>query len=310
MILKDKLFLLGVFIASTSLIIYVGLHMFIIQEMGITLFIFGLIAIVCHQIATWWIFYRFAITRQRMKNRLQFMHQVALAVTLGFSLIYLIVNAFFDVGLQKNASLGQTIVLLFLMGIYIFYQENNTHNFIAINLHKKVNQSKKAVNQYIGFILNWILINIMWNFLGFKEGLPVFAFIYVFMILVQNSLNYTTLGQSKYWNFTYEAIILLHIYSVGMKNGWIWMVVLGGCLGIALFFRQWKWLHYKKYSVMLGIILLVFINGVFLYNITEGRYMQNALAEIIPIPFNFYLIILAIVYIINEPTFYKRLSKQ
>jgi hypothetical protein len=310
MILKNKLSLLGIIIAVTSLVIYLFLHVFIIEKMGIVLFIIGMIAIVVHQLATWWIFYRFAITRQRMKNRLQFMHQVALGVTFGFSFIYLVSNAFLGKPLHEETKGWHTLVLLVLIGIYILYQENNTHNLFSFNLHKKVNQTKKAVNQYIGFGLNWLLINILWNALGIGGGLPVFAFIYVFLMLLQNSLNYTTLGQSKYWNFTYEAIILIHLYTVGMQNGWIWMIVISGFLGIALFLRHWNWLHYKKYSMAIGVSLMVVLNAMFILKILDGQYLQDSLSGLIPIPFNLYLIILAIVYIINEPSFYKRLSKQ
>mgnify|MGYP001262161735 CR=1 FL=1 len=310
MILKNKLSLLGIVIAVTSLVIYLFLHVFIIEKMGIVLFIIGMIAIVGHQVATWWIFYRFAITRQRMKNRLQFMHQVALGVTFGFSFIYLLANAFLGRHLHEDTKGGRTLVLLVLIGIYILYQENNTHNLFSFNLHKKVNQTKKAVNQYIGFGLNWLLINILWNALGIGGGLPIFAFIYVFLMLVQNSLNYTTLGQSKYWNFTYEAIVLIHLYSVGLQNGWIWMIVISGFLGLALFLRHWNWLHYKKYSMAIGVLLMVILNAMFILKILDGQYRQDPLSELIPIPFNLYLIILAIVYIINEPSFYKRLSKQ
>lgn len=310
MILKNKLSLLGIVIAVTSLVIYLFLHVFIIEKMGIVLFIVGMIAIVGHQVATWWIFYRFAITRQRMKNRLQFMHQVALGVTFGFSFIYLLANAFLGRHLHEDTKGWHTLVLLVLIGIYILYQENNTHNLFSFNLHKKVNQTKKAVNQYIGFGLNWLLINILWNALGIGGGLPIFAFIYVFLMLVQNSLNYTTLGQSKYWNFTYEAIVLIHLYSVGLQNGWIWMIVISGFLGLALFLRHWNWLHYKKYSMAIGVLLMVILNAMFILKILDGQYRQDPLSELIPIPFNLYLIILAIVYIINEPSFYKRLSKQ
>jgi hypothetical protein len=310
MILKNKLSLLGIIIAVTSLVSYLFLHVFIIEKMGIVLFIVGMIAIVGHQVATWWIFYRFAITRQRMKNRLQFMHQVALGVTFGFSFIYLVANVFLGTHLHEETKGWHTLVLLVLIGIYILYQENNTHNLFSFNLHKKVNQTKKAVNQYIGFGLNWLLINILWNALGIGGGLPVFAFIYVFLMLVQNSLNYTTLGQSKYWNFTYEAIVLIHLYSVGMQNGWVWMIVISGFLGLALFLRHWNWLHYKKYSMAIGISLMVVLNTMFILKILDGQYLHEPLSELIPIPFNLYLIILAIVYIINEPSFYKRLSKQ
>lgn len=308
MLLKNKLSLLGIVISVSSLIIYLLLHVLALKDMGLLLFIFGAVALVSHQTTIWWIFYRFAVTRQRMKNRLQFMHQVALGVTFGFTFLYIGVNVLWGMGLYEKTDDWQTLLIVLLMVVYILYQENNTHNLISLNLHKKVNQSKKAMNQYIGFALNWLMINILWNSIGLSKGLPVFAFIYVFLILVQNSLNYTTLGQSRYWNFTYEVVLLIHLYCVAIQNEWMALFAVTVVLSIVLFLRQWRWLNYKRRSKIIGVCMIVFANSILVFMMRDGLFFQESLSYLIPFPFILYLIILAIVYIINEPSFYKRLT--
>jgi hypothetical protein len=160
MALNKKLTIYGGILLAISIVSFIVTFILLSSKSIISIAFFaGLIFFILHQVASWWIIYQFAITRKRMGNRLHMYNKLAVGISAGFGFIYLVLVQLVDLSFNEQLTPVFTVISLILMALYIFLQENNTNNFYYFNLHKKTNQSKKSLNQSIGFLTTWMYIN-------------------------------------------------------------------------------------------------------------------------------------------------------
>lgn len=305
---NKQLWIMGIlFLVSSSILFIIG---FIFTgDVGILSigFFVGIILLLGHQSFMWWILYQFAITHKRMSNKLHFLNKVALGGNAGFILLYLTVAPLVKVPVKETLQPISSILVLITMAIIIVYQENNTNNFFSLDLHKKTNQTKKELNQSIGFIMAWITVNLLWLALAFHFSLNVFTFMYLLLLILQSSLTYTTYGQSKYWNFTYEIVVLLHLSVLGMYyQQWIVYgiaILAGGAFAL----RQWFDMEYKKSSKIIGTIVYLFVSVIVLVYGIFGNFEQGEPSQLLLFPLLTFAFVFALVYMINDTKFYQKI---
>lgn len=244
-----------------------------------------------------------------MGNRLHMYNKWAVGIAAAFGFVYLVLIQLIDLSFSEQFSPVVTIVSLVLMAVYIFVQENNTNNFYYFNLHKKTKQSKKSLNQTLGILTTWIYINIIWLSISIDQPLTVFVFVFLILMLTQNGLAYTTYGQSKYWNFTYEILFIVVFIAMSLSTGFIVLKVLGFVLGLAFVLKQWLDLNYSKLSKISGVVTAIVAGIFFFINPFGIDFMVMNISSIIPYVACGFIIVFAIAYIVQEPKFIHKLMK-
>lgn len=311
MALDKKLTIYGGILLAISIVSFIITFILFSSHSLISLAFFGgLIFFILHQIASWWILYQFAITRRRMGNRLHMYNKWSVFITAGFGFVYLVLVQFIDLSFNEQLSPVFTVISLVLMAVYIFVQENNTNNFYYFNLHKKTNQSKKSLNQSVGILTTWMYINIIWLAISIDKPLTVFVFVFLILMLTQNGLAYTTYGQSKYWNFTYEMLYVVAFITVSLSTGFIVLKVLGFLLGLAFVIRQWLDLEYSKFSKIAGIAAAIVVGVFFFVNPFGIEFEIMDISGIIPVVSCGFIVVLALAYVVHEPRFMHKLMKK
>lgn len=305
---NKQLWIMGILFLVVSSILFIVGYAFTgdtgILSIG---FFVGIILFLGHQGFMWWVLYQFAITHKRMSNKLHLLNKVALGGTSGFILVYLIVAPLIKVPIKETLNPISSIIVLITMVSIIIYQENNTNNFFVLDLHKKTNQTKKELNQSIGFIMAWITINLLWLALAFHFSLNLFTFMYLLLLILQSSLTYTTYGQSKYWNFTYESVVLLHLFVLGMYYQQWFVYGFAILIGGAFVLRQWFDMEYKKSSKIIGAVIYLLVSLMVLIYGMFGNFEQGEPSQLLLYPLLTFTFVFGLVYMINDPKFYQKI---
>lgn len=282
---------------------------------GWLLLILVFVGMTVHLAGTWWVLYQFAITRKRMSNKLHLFNRVSVIVSLVLSAVYLGFGLLLGLEPSDDVRLLEGIVAIVLMGLYIFYQENNTNNFLVVNLHMKMKVSKKEYNQMIGFLIGWIGASLLWLLMAAGLDISFMSFFYIVLILVQNGLSYTTYGQSKQWNFTYEVVLISHLIGMGLAGDYIILTVIGLVMGLVLCFRQWITNAYSTGARIVGFLLYLAVAVVFVlkHNVMAEVAIPlldagSGLTESMLAGVMLFFLTFAVAFVIKEPTFLKGLS--
>lgn len=313
--LNKKLITRGAVLLGISVIVYtIGFLVFNnhVKELNLVwvFFILMLVFMCLHQIGAGWVLYQFAVTRKKMSNKIHLFNRISVGVSLGFTGVFLVMVQWAKLPLNDSAGLVMNALVLILMAGYVFIQENNTNNFVYFNFHKKLKISKKEYNQIVGFLTNWIAINIIWLSFAFGLRLPLMLLLYCLLILIQNSLSYTTYGQSKYWNFSYEVILIGHIGALGLVSGKLIVLIIGLIIGGLFILRQWREMEYKAVAYVAGLLIYVFGALVLIINPFGMKLAKEWISDGLPMVFSVILLTFAIAYFINNPKFLAGLNKK
>jgi len=318
--LQKKLRIQGIVMLSFSLV--TTMVFFLVFGRGVTdllggwfLLILVVLAMVIHLGGSWWILYQFAITRKRMSNKLHLFNRVSVIITLVMCALYLVFGIIFDMKFSDDVRLIEGMIGIAVLVLYVFYQENNTNNFVVINLNKKLEISRKEYNQLIGFLTGWIGATVLWVLMAAGISINFITFFYITLILVQNGLSYTTYGQSRQWNFTYEIIAIGYILSFGIAGGYIILTIIGLMLGLLHCLRQWKSSKYKIVSRVIGSAIYLLMSGFILLNNSvfkdisiEWLQVGTGVSECMLVSLIMFLVTFSVAFVVNEPTFLKGLS--
>jgi len=305
---NKRLWIVGILCLSISSMIYLVGFLFISKVSLISVaFILGLLLFLAHQGFMWWILYQFAITRKRMSNKLHLLNKIGMAGNFGFLFLYLVLIPFIDMEINESLNPFSTILVILIALWIIAYQENNTNNFITLNFHKKIKQSKKEFNQWVGFGISWITINVIWLSIAFYSPLNLFVLIYVLLLILQSSLTYTTYGQSKYWNFAYEAVLLTQLFVSALYFDNLIVYVVSSILGLGFVFRQWYDLAYKPISKIVGIIVYSVFSVLLYINPLQWNFIEKDPSKLIQFPFFIVGSVFLIIYVLDNPKFYEKI---
>lgn len=304
--MKKKWFLLGSVIGVISAVSYIITALFIEQSFSIYIIGIGFIICLLHQFGSVGILYRFAITRHRMSNRLHVYNKLMMIIMIGAMTLHMVILKLTLGQLSEEPKLLSVIVVLIIMFSNIIYQENNTRNFIKKPLFKIKYKQKKAFNQYFGVITSALAILVMWIGILTDVYMDVPTYLFLVLYIIQSSLAYTTYGQSRYWNFTYEVVCIVYVLSIGLLDQNLVFIVAGSLLGILLSYIQWHKLEYNSFSIGMGSVLYVVI-GTILY--TLNPFVYTYLSDSILVALIIVFGVFGISFFINDPKFYKRLFK-
>ena len=129
-------------------------------------------------------------------------------------------------------------------------------------------------------------------------------------MLIQNGLAYTTYGQSRYWNFTYEIVYLVFILAIALTLKLNILYSLGILLGIVFVYRQWMDLEYSTQSRIIGGLVFIGLAVGTLINPLNIYYTDYSVSNLVPFVGLGFGCVFMVAYIINNPRFIKKLMKK
>ncbi len=256
-----------------------------------------MIMMLIQQFLCWWVLYRFLILRRKMSNKLHVYNLVMVAGNTVAGAAFL-VFARISAPLDEYPDPGRFAVVYGLMVAYVLYQENNTNSYISFDMHKRIGIHKRMLNQWIGFLACSLVINIMWITMSAGISLTVFGYAYLLLILIQFSLSYTTYGQSKHWNFTYEAVMLIHILAFGLQRTSIITVIIGCAAGILMIWRQCRMAALK--TVVVGVLVFLVTASSVTYLTFYSGTASEGVSALIPYALIPYLAVACSVYLMEH----------
>ncbi|MBN2221316.1 MAG: hypothetical protein JW708_03850 [Vallitaleaceae bacterium] len=307
--MKMKLrILLGSLAAFSLVLVSFAMVISLLKDKNIILQGLGSFFYILHLAASMYFLYRFSISGQRMSSKLLVLNKFFVAANMGGFFLFLFLSLFGSSYIISNVNQAMEapvqIFFLIVIAAYIIYQENNTWNFLPT---KKImarfgSYNKKNVNQMVGIIMMYLFISALWLFPMFGIALPVLIFMSLCFIIIQNSLAYTTFGQNRYWNFTFEITFLLNLSILTNRYDHPAVILLVMLIHSLFFYRQWKMVEYKKISMRIGIVFAVVFSGIIYFVLLPQEWNHS---NFIALFSGMYLTIFAIPFIIEKQSFNK-----
>lgn len=302
--IKTKLRVLLIVLAVLSVILVSIAILRAVVDEGRPILI-GIAALVylVHLSASMYFLYRFSISGQRMSSKLLVLNKFFVAANMVGVFVFLVLSIISGSFILKHIEMASSApiqyVLILITGIYILYQENNTWNFLPTKKWMSIfgPYNKKNLNQIVGILLMYFFTGLLWLLPMFGISLPVMSFAMLFLILIQNSLAYTTFGQNRYWNFTFEFTLLLNLSMIlNQYHHLLFILVLLLINGIFCY-RQWIQMEYKKMSKLIGTFVTIILFSVVYFFVLPLSLNHSAFLLFFC---GIYLTIFAIAFIIEK----------
>lgn len=151
------------------------------------------------------------------------------------------------------------------------------------------------LRQYHGYIFSWAIVYTFWYHPMVPTVGHLVGFFYMFMLLIQSSLFFTTLHVNRLWTFALEFLVLPHGVLVALQQGnHMWPMFLLGFLAI-FFITQMYGLPLSTRTRWLLFVLFVVVN-IAIYGFYYGTW-ASAPRDLLAIPLIDYLSI-ALIYAI------------
>jgi hypothetical protein len=93
----------------------------------------------------------------------------------------------------------------------------------------------RLLRKYHGYVFSWAIVYTFWFHPMVSTQGHLIGFFYMFMLLIQSSLFFTTLHVNKFWTFILEFTVLPHGVLVALQQGNnLWPMFLFGFAGLVL----------------------------------------------------------------------------
>lgn len=195
----------------------------------------GWTAYTLHQVAIWGCVWWAKRQHTAYSTRLHPINWIALGINLLFSGLHFIQTYLWYDGLAQDThiltSQGAVIVLLVLVMI----MENPRR---GVFFGKKLPLQRQFVDwfkQYHGYLFSFAIIYTFWYHPMEATSGHLAGFFYMFLLLLQSSLFFTTAHVNRLWTFTLEFLVLIHGTLVAVMQGkGMWPMFLFGFAGVLI----------------------------------------------------------------------------
>lgn len=263
----------------------------------IMLYVFMLL----HQLGNGFILYRFAVTKHRMSNKLHVYNKLMMIITVSAIILHIFAMNIISDGYLREESWVTVLIFGIIMLLNIIYQENNTSAFLKKVPFKIQNSNKRNFNQLFSLYTSELAIIILWVGMVTNQLLSPLTAAFLFLYVIQTSLSYTTYGQSKYWNVTYELLFVVYIIAYSIQSELLITFILGVAISAIIGFRITD--SFNRISRFVGLVLHIGLVPlayfVHLESVSQTNAMRLAIGGM--------AIIYLIVFIIDRPKFIKKL---
>ena len=232
-----------------------------------------------HQIFLWGLIYFAQSNKYHYTSGLHKLNLLALGGNALFIILHLGQTQIFYDGLAQDVSIWSSFASVVIMLVWVLLMENNRRGLF---FGKKVPFPQELIRfarQYHGYYFAWAIIYTFWYHPMISSSGHLIGFLYMFLLLLQSSLFFTTIHKNRFWTLVLEVSVLIHGSIVAIMQGtqmapmfffgFAGIFIISQMHGLGLKFWQ-RW-----------IIFMVFIAGIYWFYADKGLKDLN---EVIRIP--------------------------
>ncbi|MBB3094229.1 hypothetical protein FHR83_001881 [Actinoplanes campanulatus] len=188
-----------------------------------------------HQIVSWGLIWWAQTHARRYTRGLKRVNVVALAANLGFIGLHELQTHLFYDGLAQDVSIFSSQGSVVLLLVVVLLMENRRRGLIAGKPMPIPASIGDFVRRYHGFLFSWAIIYTFWYHPMVTTSGHLIGFFYMFLLLIQSSLMFTTAHTNRWWTVSLELMVAVHGTLVAVMNsgpGGAWPKFLFGFLAV------------------------------------------------------------------------------
>lgn len=171
-----------------------------------------------HQVVSWGLIY-YAQTRVRRYSRgLKKLNIVALAANVGFVALHLLQTQLFYDGLAQDVSIFSSQGSVVLLLVIVLLMENRRRGLFAGRKAPIPATVADVARRYHGYLFSWAVIYTFWYHPMESTTGHLIGFFYVFLLLLQSSLVFTSAHTNRWWTVSLELLVAVHGTLVAVMN--------------------------------------------------------------------------------------------
>ncbi|MFJ8958005.1 hypothetical protein ACIRG5_01390 [Lentzea sp. NPDC102401] len=171
-----------------------------------------------HQLVSWGLIY-YAQTRvRRYTTGLHRINVVALAANGAFIGLHALQTQVFYDGLAQDVSIFSSQGSVVLLLVVVLLMENRRRGLVLTWSAPISAQVVGFARRYHGYLFSWAAIYTFWYHPMESSSGHLIGFFYMFLLLVQSSLMFTTSHTNRWWTLTLELLVAAHGTLVAVMN--------------------------------------------------------------------------------------------
>ncbi|MDR7276444.1 hypothetical protein [Catenuloplanes atrovinosus] len=188
-----------------------------------------------HQAASWGLIWYGQTRVRRYRRGLGRINVVALAANLGFVALHLLQTHVFYDGLAQDVSIFSSQGSVVLLLVMVLLMENRRRGLVAGRRAPIPATVVDFARRYHGYLFSWAVVYTFWYHPMEVTSGHLIGFFYVFLLLLQSSLIFTTAHLNRWWTVSLELLVAAHGTLVAVMNsgpGGAWPMFLFGFLAV------------------------------------------------------------------------------
>jgi len=188
-----------------------------------------------HQLVSWGLIYHAQKHVRRYTTGLHRINVVALAANAAFIGLHALQTQVFYDGLAQDVSIFSSQGSVVLLLVVVLLMENRRRGLVLTWSAPISAQVVGFARRYHGYLFSWAAIYTFWYHPMESTSGHLIGFFYMFLLLVQSSLMFTTAHTNRWWTLTLELLVAVHGTLVAVMNsgpGGVWPMFLFGFVAI------------------------------------------------------------------------------
>lgn len=171
-----------------------------------------------HQLVSWGLIY-YAQTRvRRYTTGLHRVNVIALAANGAFIALHALQTQVFYDGLAQDVSIFSSQGSVVLLLVVVLLMENRRRGLVLTWSAPISAQVVGFARRYHGYLFSWAAIYTFWYHPMESSSGHLIGFFYMFLLLAQSSLMFTTSHTNRWWTLTLELLVAVHGTLVAVMN--------------------------------------------------------------------------------------------
>ncbi|MBB2949078.1 hypothetical protein FB565_008883 [Actinoplanes lutulentus] len=188
-----------------------------------------------HQIVSWGLIW-YAQTRAfRYSRGLKGLNVLAIGANLAFIGLHALQSHFFYDGLAQDVSIFSSQGSVVLLLVVVLLMENRRRGLVAGKRAPIPAVVADFARKYHGYLFSWAAIYTFWYHPMEGTSGHLIGFFYMFLLLLQSCLIFTTAHTNRWWTLTLELLVVVHGTLVAVMNSGLdgaWPKFLFGFLAV------------------------------------------------------------------------------
>lgn len=188
-----------------------------------------------HQVVSWGLIHHAQTRVRRYTSGLHRVNVIAFAANGAFIALHALQTQLFYDGLAQDVSIFSSQGSVVLLLVAVLLMENRRRGLVLTWSAPISAQVVGFARRYHGYLFSWAAIYTFWYHPMESSSGHLIGFFYMFLLLVQSSLMFTTAHTNRWWTLTLELLVAVHGTLVAVMNSGpdgVWPMFLFGFVAI------------------------------------------------------------------------------